>query len=334
MNVRADWMVLALTIVGVFAATLHDHPKAAAEEVITVTYGPYVVPASEGSGPGNLHLHPNVSLELPCTDAYITRMESDMVYADGSSANFHSKAMLHHVVFYNTQAADLTCGDPERFLASGNERSIVQFPAGYGYYNSSNSEWALNAHLMNFDTVPQTMYLTLTCTCEPGGSAIKPVVPLWLDTDGCGDSQFTVPAGYSDTQNDVVMPVTGTIVEMGGHVHNYGISVSAEHLDTGEYIATSIAGFGAGSPFAPVPLADGDLGHPGWATVLDGTTDPPNNPEYMGNIQNMTFSKPFFTVQAGDTIRLHTQHNVPAGLYPNGLSSVMGIIQAYVHVGT
>ncbi len=336
MNLRAPGLALALSICGLVAGTLCVPANVAAQEVVTVTYGPYVVPAASESGPGNLHLNEQ-GIEVPCLDGYITSFVPDMVYADGSAANFYTSCMMHHVVFYNTQANDLTCPGigAERFFASGNERTVMELPEGYGYYNSAGSQWGLNAHLMNMSPEPQELFIELVCTCLPGDDeSIKPVVPIWLDVDNCGDSEFSVPSGLSDTHWDWESPFTGTIVRMGGHVHNYGISVSAEHLGTGEYICTSVAGYEAGSTFAPVPVADGDAGHPGSANALDDGTDPPNNPQYMGRIQDMSSCHPFFTIRAGDVIRLHTRYNIPEETFPAGQDDVMGIMLAYMHPGT
>ena len=211
----------------------------------------------------------------------------------------------------------------------------MDLPDGYGYYNSQDAEWMLSAHLMNFETEPQELYIELVCACVSGDADdIKPVLPVWLDTDNCGDSEFTVPTGLSDTHWDWESILTGTVVAAVGHVHNFGISVSAEHLESGEYICTSVAGYEAGSPFAPDPVADGDEGHPGSVNFLDSSTDPPNNPEYDGRIQDMSTSYPFFTIRAGDTIRLHTQYNTPEELFPGGQDEVMGIILSYIHPGT
>ncbi len=332
MSLRTDSIAAALSVVSFFVATTCNLQVTAAQESVTMTYGPFLVPAATESGPGNLHPHQE-SVEMPCIDGFITRIVPDMVYADGSSANFHSKSMMHHVVFYNSQADDLTCpgGGRERFFATDNERSAMDLPEGFGYYNSPAAEWDLSAHLMNFDTEPQELFIQLVCTCEPYDTSIKSAIPVWLDVDNCGDSEFSAPAGYSDTQWDWQSSITGTIVRMGGHVHNFGTSISAEHLDTGGYICTAIAGYESGSMFAPASVPDGDEGHPGSANLLDGATNPTNNPQYMGRIQDMTLCEPFFTIAAGDTIRLHTQYNIPSSLFPNGQDDVMGIMIAYVH---
>ena len=123
MKLRANWFALMSVVFAVVVGGLCAAPIALAQDVdiVTITYGPYIVPAATDSGPGNLHPFEG-NLEMPCTDGYIVGIAPDMIYADGSSANFYSGCMMHHVVFYNLQANDLTCPNSgaERFFAAGN----------------------------------------------------------------------------------------------------------------------------------------------------------------------------------------------------------------------
>jgi hypothetical protein len=76
----------------------------------------------------------------PCEDCLITFMQADLEYSDGSYANADSGMWLHHVVQVDTAVDDTVCGKavtkrpmaPNRFFASGNERSAVHLSAqGY-----------------------------------------------------------------------------------------------------------------------------------------------------------------------------------------------------------
>ena len=43
------------------------------------------------------------------------------------------KVMFHHGVFLNLSRPDATSGLPERFMGTGEEKTIMEFPEGYGY---------------------------------------------------------------------------------------------------------------------------------------------------------------------------------------------------------
>jgi hypothetical protein len=70
----------------------------------------------------------------------------------------------------------------ERFFASGDERTAVRFPAGYGYrvrwYDSLN----MLVDLMNMGTTPQTAYVQVNFTVRPSWECVRSVRPVWLDT--------------------------------------------------------------------------------------------------------------------------------------------------------
>jgi hypothetical protein len=50
------------------------------------------------------------------------------------------------------------------------------------------------------------------------------VKPVWLDIDQCGDSEYSIPAGFSDTHRDWTVNVPGKIVAALGHVHGHGVA--------------------------------------------------------------------------------------------------------------
>jgi hypothetical protein len=111
----------------------------AAEYTKTVRYGPYTIPAGSMDMPGMVHNKLSFAVQRPCLDCFITSFKPDLVYGDGTRANMDTGPMLHHAVFTSQFRSDATCGNTwlglagERFFGSGNERTPVKFPSGYGY---------------------------------------------------------------------------------------------------------------------------------------------------------------------------------------------------------
>jgi hypothetical protein len=56
---------------------------------------------------------------------------------------------------------------------------------------------------------------------------VKPLKPVWLDIDQRGDSEYSIPAGFSDTHWDWAVNVPGKVVAMFGHIHGHGVAVEA-----------------------------------------------------------------------------------------------------------
>src|SRR5215216_3961904 len=104
----------------------------------TVRYGPFTIPAGTATAPATSS-YLRLGVSRPCTECDITSFKPDLVYADGSSATMETGPMLHHVVFTSQFREDATCSGTwlglagERFFASGDERTAITLPNGYGY---------------------------------------------------------------------------------------------------------------------------------------------------------------------------------------------------------
>lgn len=332
----------------------------------TVRWGPFTIPAAGPNGPGQLE---NViakdsgcswltdlfaecvelDIEKPCENCYITGITPDLVDAGtDDSLNHINGGMLHHIVNLNFDKTDPTCppnlfafsnpiqllgaveGGNERYFASGNERTIMDLPSGYGYRVNSGDEWGIIFHIMNMTPNPRTVEFKFTYRWVSGG--VEPVKPIWFDIDQCKDSEVSLPAGYSDSEWSWNSTLQGTIVSIGGHVHDRGISIALENASTGQNICTSVAGYAEGSAFAPVgPGSGADAEHPtDYNTV---SSDPFGLANYNGHISDMTVCEPYAYVRGprwwglipGHKLRLHTQYN-----RPDASDHDMGIMVAFM----
>lgn len=107
---------------------------------VRIKYGPYTVPPSSMAD-----FQEQQSIK-PCENCLITFMQAGLEYPDGRYANADTGIWLHHVVQLDTAVDDTVCGKdvtnttmaPNRFFASGNERSAVHMSAqGYTFLQSS-----------------------------------------------------------------------------------------------------------------------------------------------------------------------------------------------------
>jgi hypothetical protein len=214
------------------AAVLAGSPAAPAAET-TVRYGPYTIPGGTMDAPGMLHNQLKLGVKRPCSDCYITAFEPDLVYADGARATMDQGPMLHHAVWTSQWRRDATCGSDwlglagERFFASGDERTAIAMPDGYGYRVRWYDSWNMLVDLMNHSEAQQTVYVQVKFTTRPWWAAVASVKPVWLDIDQCGDSEYSIPAGFSDTHWDWRVDVPGKVVAAIGHVHGHGVAVEA-----------------------------------------------------------------------------------------------------------
>jgi hypothetical protein len=329
----------------------------------TIRYGPFTVPAASMDEPGMLRNQVARNLPTPCSKCYITDIVPSLVYANGTNASFETGTMLHHFVLFNQSAQDVTCTKGliavggQRFFASGNERSEVHFPDGYGYWNQGH-DWTLDADLMNMMPEPQEVYVQVVVRYRWPHSHLKKVTPIWLDVNNCDSSEYSIPTGYSDTTWDWTSTLTGYIIGIGGHQHDLsamemecmeaemcpehggGIAISAELVggQQSEYYGPQPPtggvpeGLTGGTIcrsedryFTPFGMENGYMGHLDTMTgcglydksVAGNDAYPPGG-EYKGQ---------GFPIKAGDTIRLHSQYWDPGEPHDD----VMGIMMAYLY---
>jgi Stress up-regulated Nod 19 len=296
---------IAVVAVGILLVGLGSAQSAqAATSTKTVRYGPFTIPAATSdTDPGMIHNKLLFGVARPCVDCYITSFKPDLVYGDGTTANMDSGPMLHHAVFTSQWRPDATCAGSwlglagERFFGSGNERTAIKFPAGYGYRVRYYDSWNLLVDLMNHSTEQSTtVYVQVTYTIRPSWESVARLKPVWLDIDQCGDSEYSIPAGYSDTHWDWKVNVPGKVVAMFGHVHGHGIAVEATNDSRGgASICRSVA-----------------------------TLDPMDVHSVLA--MSTCTGDPLATIRQGDIVRLHSEYN---STHP--ANDVMGIMLGYIN---
>jgi Stress up-regulated Nod 19 len=291
-------LAIGMALVGLAPA----QPAQAATSTRMVRYGPFTIPGGTATDPGMIHNRLLFGVTRPCVDCHITGFEPDLVDQNGASVNMDSGPMLHHMVLTSQWRRDATCAGSwlglagERFFASGNERTKVAFPAGYGYRVRYYDSWNLLVDLMNHAATSKTVYVQVTFTIRPSWESVKRLKPVWLDIDQCGDSEYSIPAGFSDTHRDWNVNVPGRIVAMIGHLHGHGVAIEATNESRGgELICRS-----------------------------DATLDP-MDPHRVLSMETCV-GDPVATVASGEVVRLHSmyQSSHPA-------DDVMGIMLGYIN---
>jgi hypothetical protein len=315
----------------------------------------------------SIHNTIRVDAPAPCTNCYITDMVPSLVYmgdsnnADGTNANLENDAMLHHFVLINGGRADAVCPSGlqgqlgERFFAAGNERSQMHLPGPFGYLNNS-AQWRLISHIINKSTtVAKSFNIEVVYQYRTtGGAEAK---PLWLDIDGCSDSEYTTPVGYNDATVNWTSTVNGRMIGMSGHLHDVDITNAAPCVnhcpEKGHGIAVSaeLVGGNSNDYFGPNPPNNPPPASLTGATMCRsegyyGTTWAANR--YRGHLDSMSeclvpggvaaghqaepwpasgeYPSTGYPFSAGQTIRLHSEYQNDTG---QPQTDVMGIMMAW-----
>ena len=196
--------------------------------------------------------------DKPQVDGWIVGMKPNLVNADGSVPST-DRVMFHHGVWLNLSHRDLTVpnGLPERFMATGEEKTKMILPAGFGLRHEAGDRWLLNHMIHNLTAASMELYVTYTIDfipdSSPAAAGIKPVVPLWMDVvNGSGypvfdvlkgsggrDNRFTYPADVENPYPDGIrrnlyqLNMNGTLVTSAGHVHTGGLSTDLWMMRSG-----------------------------------------------------------------------------------------------------
>jgi hypothetical protein len=253
-----------------------------------VTLGPYAVEQSYQLVPS------------PKVDGYVVGISADLVDQNGVSEPI-SHVMLHHIVFAKLGTPDTTCSQirdydgrrvnfpAERFYAEGEERTAIEFPAGYGYPNRGTDLWGMLFMLMNHRKVTETVSVQYTVRYVTD-SPLRPVTPIWLDVENCkADPIFDVPGtgplfSTFSRHSDFRMPVGGYLVAGGAHLHGGGLRLELSDRTCGRSLFTAAPTWG-------LPLIRPVMHEPG--------------PKHM-----TTFSIPDgIPVAAGDVLRLNAVYD-------------------------
>jgi hypothetical protein len=136
-------------------------------------------------------------------------------------------------------------------FAAGEEKTITQFPRGFGYRHDPRDPWVLNYMLHNQLPDTAVVYLTWDVDFVPAPAAaaagIREVKPLWMDVGRGNYPVFDVHQGWGAAgrytfpgdargaerekvgpQQRVRIPRDVTLVAAGGHVHPGGLWVDLD----------------------------------------------------------------------------------------------------------
>ena len=135
-----------------------------------------------------------VTIEKPNRDGYITRIEPNLVFPDGTVPPTE-QVHLHHGTWLSAQ--DYGSGP---FFAAGEEKTVAPFPTGYGMPVKASDTWLLLYMVHSAIQKPMTVYITYDVDFIPKNKAedlgIKPAYPVWLDVRPSGYPVFNAQRDY------------------------------------------------------------------------------------------------------------------------------------------
>ena len=313
----AAWLLFAPDAKAAGCPPIQDKPDStphvdyAGVQHLTYCYGPVAVK------PGQNIIRLNPTNLFPQVPGYITRFDPELVYESGTVPRV-DVLHLHHAVWvvnFNPQ------------FATGEEKSILQMPPGFGWRSRPTDSWLLNDMIHDLVGVPASVYvvwrLDFVPDTAPAAASIKTVHTKWMDVSGPNiypvfdalrkmgrHGQYTFPDEATGTSVQDIGPDSkwtvdrpATLISTVGHLHPGGLST---HLNVDRAGKTNRLFTSSANYYEPA-------GAVSWDVAMGAT--PPNWR---------------VTVQPGDTLSVHATYDAKrADWY-----EVMGIMPIAVYYGT
>jgi plastocyanin len=209
-------------------ATPHVHYKGIRH--LTYCYGPVYVK------PGQNIIRLNPTSLFPRRPGYITRFDPELVYTNGKVPRV-DVMHLHHAVW-------IVNDNPQ--FATGEEKSILQLPRGFGWRSLPSDRWQLNDMLHDLvgkgatvyvvwrvDFVPDTapaapLHTVRTQWMDVAGPSFYPVFDALRGTGHAG--RYTFPDQAKGADRDLIGPAQNwqvdhpvTLIRTVGHLHPGGL---------------------------------------------------------------------------------------------------------------
>jgi len=217
-----------------------------AGRTVTITVGPFRLPAMG-------HDHDMMMMMMdgwaedrsdPVTwpaDTWLQGFQLRVV--DGAGREL-SRRLLHHWAVIDLDRRELVYPVAHRVMGGGAESGDVRLPPTVGVPLPAGHR--LQAFFMwhnDSDQDLEAVYLKLTIIWLPGNLQPRPVpvLPFWADVDfhpgQGGANRYDVPPGGSTRVAEFTVPVSGHLLVLSGHLHDYGASIRVEDALTGEILA-------------------------------------------------------------------------------------------------
>lgn len=246
-------MVLSLSAL-VLAATVLPGPVSDTAPVVTVdssrhrvviTIGPYDLPnmpPMENHAMMDLgasHDTPVQRFTWP-VEGWFRGFKLEVIGADGQPLPRH---IMHHMIMVNYDRRQLLYQAAERLMGAGTETDDASIPRSIGVPLAPNTNLGLYVAWHN-DTGHDLTGVRLRVTMEytPKNQVPRPldVMPIYMDVNLTvgGTNTYDVPPGPSSKSYEFTMPISGRLLAVGGHLHDYGVRVRLEDAESGKVLTT------------------------------------------------------------------------------------------------
>ncbi len=243
-------LLTSLALLTLAGPALPDEPKAtvvvdSSKHEVAVTVGPFHVAAMpEGMKHEDMemmddHNSPLIRFDWP-VDGWLRGFSVDIVDGQGRPVD---RKLIHHMIGVNFDRRQLLYPAVERLFGIGQETEdmyvpkTIGVPMKDGFHLGMYMAWA-NETGKDLDGV----MVRVRFAYSPPNLNPRPVnaLPIYMDVNLTvgGTNTFDVPPGISEKSYEFTMPIEGRLLGYGGHLHDYGLDVRLQDVESGKILAT------------------------------------------------------------------------------------------------
>lgn len=170
-------------------------------------------------------------------NGYMRGFRAEVVDARGHQL---SSRLLHHMIGVNFDRRQLVYDAVERLFAWGAETDPVKLPSGLGVPLNQGEHLGVYAMWHNESGKDiHGAYMRIILDYIPNGERVTTVMPFYVDVNNVigGVTTFDIPPGRSSKSYEFELPVSGRLIGIGGHLHDFGRDVYLQDAETGKILA-------------------------------------------------------------------------------------------------
>ena len=214
-----------------------------ARKELTLTAGPFDLPnmpPMDDHGMmdhGMSHDTPLQQFEWPI-DGWFRGFRLELTDAAGNPV---PRGVIHHMIMVNFSRRQLVYPAVERLMGAGTETGDLSVPKTIGVPMTPGMKLGVYVAWHNDSGKDlEGVFLKIVMLWTPKNQNPQPVnsLPIYMDVNLTvgGTNTFDVPPGISEKAHEFTLPVSGRLLGVGGHLHDYGVRVRLEDAETGKVI--------------------------------------------------------------------------------------------------
>ncbi len=213
------------------------------DKEIVLTIGPFDLPDRTGE---DAHAHSGAGHDTPVyhfdwpVEGWLRGFHLQAFDGEG---NVLPQRIVHHMIMVNFDRRQLVYHAAERILGSGTETQSYVLPKSIGVPVKPGSDLGIYIAWHNTTGAPiENAYFQLRLVWTPKNQVPNPVsgLPVYFDVNQTigATNTYDIPPGRSEKSFEFTLPVSGRLLGVGGHIHDYGVEVRLEDAETDKVITT------------------------------------------------------------------------------------------------